>query len=68
MRRADDAIVQFNLVADENPNDPSTHYHLGMLYKRKFMRDAAIGELMRANQLDPDDKATLEELSSLQQK
>ena len=22
MRRADDAIVQFNLVADENPNDP----------------------------------------------
>jgi hypothetical protein len=32
------------------------------------MRDAAIGELMKAHQLDPDDEATLEELGSLQQK
>jgi Flp pilus assembly protein TadD len=68
MHRIDDAVAQFTHVAKENPRDPSTHYHLGILYKRKFMRDAAIGELMRAHQLDPDDEATIEELSSLQQK
>jgi cytochrome c-type biogenesis protein CcmH/NrfG len=53
-------------VVAANPNDASGHYHLGHCYANRSMDDLAIGEYMRAIQLDPDDQASLAELKKLQ--
>jgi len=53
-------------VVSENPNDASSHFHLGLAYKRLGVRDLAVGEFMMALDLDPEDNASLEQLQGLQ--
>ena len=62
-----DAIREFSQVVSENPEAASSHFHLGLAYKRSGIRDLAIGEFMAALNPDGEDTASLEQLHALQE-
>jgi Flp pilus assembly protein TadD len=62
-----DAIREFSQVVSENPEDASSHFHLGLAYKRLGIRDLAIGAFMAALNLNGEDNASLEQLHALQE-
>ncbi|MBA4184717.1 MAG: tetratricopeptide repeat protein, partial [Acidobacteria bacterium] len=55
-RRFDEAIEQFNLALEIEPNNPSVHEILGGVYARKGMFAEAIAEWHRAMTLEGDDE------------
>jgi len=62
-----DAIREFSQVVSENPEDASSHFHLGLAYKRLGNRDLAVGAFMAALNLDAEDYASIEQLHTLQE-
>jgi len=62
----DQAIQAFSRVVAENPQDASSHYHLGLNYRRRLLNDLAVGAFMKVLELDPTDAAAAEQLQNLQ--
>jgi tetratricopeptide (TPR) repeat protein len=60
--RYEDALEQMRVVEQSRPDEPSTHYRIGLCLAHLGQVDEALGRLERAAQLAPDNEVVQREL------
>lgn len=68
LERYEEAIEQFEFIADEGKNDPLWNYRMGIAHFYLEQYEEALVYFEAADRLDPDDEDTLEFLETIRSK